>query len=127
MWAAVIGGVAGLASGVVASVIAPWASWRIEKKRRELDRKYELLDRWRTGISEFDSENYKGAFGTEWYETLRPYLSPAVLALTERPRTVVVDPGTGRALRNRFAEEVDRIEHHWKLDMKPADSKPGDK
>lgn len=110
-WSALIGGV----SGGVVSFLSFWLNWGIEKKRRKLDRKYELLDRWRTGIGRLEGNSYQEAIGAEWYETLRPYLSKEVRDRAERPRTTTVDPGTGRAIRNQLAEEVDCIEREWGL------------
>jgi hypothetical protein len=68
MWSEIITGVLGLAGG--ASVTA-WAKWPIEKRRLTRQRRYELLDTWRSGIASPDSGNHSDALGTPWYETLR--------------------------------------------------------
>ncbi|TDZ75214.1 hypothetical protein DE4585_01574 [Mycobacteroides salmoniphilum] len=92
VWAAVIGGAAGLATGTLSSLIAPWVNWRIEQKREELQHKRDLIASWPTGISSIDVEGTDSAgfpdgylvqftsryFDTPWYETLRPRLPEAL-------------------------------------------------
>ena len=48
--AALIGGTAGLATGVAGSLIAPWSNWGVEKRRIRLQRRQALVDDWRLGI-----------------------------------------------------------------------------
>lgn len=117
MWTAVIGGVAGLATGTISSLIAPWAKWSIEKRRIDRQRRYDLLDSWRTGIAEVPVQaSHDEYLRRGWYKTLRPHLARDVLDRLETPNTaIVVVPGTGRGLRNLFTGEVDRIEHEWGL------------
>ncbi len=55
VWAAVIGGVAGLATGALSSLIAPWANWGVERRREQLKHKRDLISSWRTGISTIDA------------------------------------------------------------------------
>lgn len=116
IWAAVIGGVAGLASGVVASLLAPWANWSIEKRRLKRQRRYGLLDRWRQGIaSAEDADDHTTFLTTEWYETLRPHLSSEARKQLEAERTWILPSDSGRGVRNSFTGEVDRIEREWGL------------
>jgi hypothetical protein len=53
---AFIGGGAGLLTGAVtgtiSSLIAPWANWGAEKKRRQQDRRVERIAGWRKGVDE---------------------------------------------------------------------------
>jgi hypothetical protein len=115
VWTAIIGGAAGLASGAVASLIAPWVNWGIEKRRLKRKRRYDLLDSWRAGIASWDGRDHTEAVGTSRYETLRPHLKNDVRGQVERQRTVIIAPESGRKLKDLFTGEVDRIEHEWGL------------
>jgi hypothetical protein len=44
---AIIGGAAGLITGIIGSLFAPWINWGIEKKRKKQDRRAELIKQWR--------------------------------------------------------------------------------
>lgn len=86
---AFIGGGAGLLTGAVtgtiSSLIAPWANWGIEKKRRVQDLRQKRVDEWRRHLDDLDwSENYHGHVVTpgeapisgdvrtqDWFITLR--------------------------------------------------------
>jgi hypothetical protein len=103
VWTAVIGGVAGLATGAISSLVAPWAKWSIEKRRIDRQRRYALLDSWREGIAGLEKGSvHTDAIETTWYETLRPYLSKDVLGRLEKPRTFVVTSDTGRGVKDLF-------------------------
>jgi hypothetical protein len=41
---AVIGGIAGLITGTIGSLIAPWVHWGIEKRRSQAERRRALID-----------------------------------------------------------------------------------
>jgi hypothetical protein len=120
IWVAVIGAVGTfLAGGGVGALI----SYAIEKRRKRLDRRYALLDKWRDGIASIPDDDDPDGIGdfsisylrSPWYETLRPHLSKEFLSRYERGRMTVIDSGTGRAMKNPFADEVDRIERKWGL------------
>ena len=114
VWSALIGGVAGLSSGTVAALGAPWAKWSIEKRRLKREHQYRLLESWRAGIAAIPNDAPQtDGISTDWYETLRPYLSADERSQLERPRTVFV-PGD-RGVRNFFTGAVDRIEREWGL------------
>jgi hypothetical protein len=112
VWTAIISGVAGVVTG---SAVTAWAKWPIEKRRLKLQRRYALLESWRTGISEIGAEFGVNALNTPWYEKLRPYLAEDVLRQLEKPRTYVVPSESGREVKNVFTREVDRIEREWGL------------
>jgi len=133
IWAAVIGGIAGLVTGALGSVIAPWVSWGIEKRREDRKHKRDLIMSWRTGIASIDDEgsdvdglprgylmqHTSRYFRTPWYETLRPYLSEFHRVNFEKNNTSVAG-GTPRSLKNLIAGEVDRIEREWGLRAGPG-------
>jgi hypothetical protein len=110
VWTAIISGVFGIAAG---SAVTAWAQWGIEKRRMKRQRQYNLLDSWRTGVADLWSDDHTKALGMPWYETLRPYLSDDVRSRLEKPRTLLVTPGSGRGIKDLFTGEVDRIELEW--------------
>ncbi|ORW28187.1 hypothetical protein AWC19_27515 [Mycobacterium palustre] len=115
IWTAVIGGLAGLTSGAVGSLIAPWANWSIEKRRLERQRRYDLLKSWRDGIAGMEGHDHSKYIASGWYETLRPYMWENTRRRLEAPRTVFVPADSGRGIRDLFTREVDRIEQAWGL------------
>ncbi|MBN7353586.1 Uncharacterised protein [Mycobacteroides abscessus subsp. abscessus] len=128
VWAAVIGGVAGLGAGALSSLIAPWVNWGVEQKREKRDHRRALITSWRDGIASIDVEGTDAGgfpdgyqihftrryFSTPWYETLRPHLSEADRANTEK-NNQTIGWGTPRSLKNFLADAVDRIEEEWGL------------
>ena len=111
MWSQII---TGLISGAFGFLTA-WAVWPIEKRRKALDRQYQLLDSWRAGIATFDDDQTI-ALSTPWYDTLRQYLSADARTHFEKPRTTFVSLKSARPpRRNLLSSEVDRIERGWGL------------
>jgi len=49
---ALIGGVAGLFTGAIASLAAPWSQWGVEQRRVRHQRRTDLIAAWRAGIEE---------------------------------------------------------------------------
>src|SRR5437667_1750876 len=52
VWAALIGGLTGVITGGIASIISPWANWGIEKRKEKLAYRRELIRKWRVMIAE---------------------------------------------------------------------------
>lgn len=53
---ALVGGGVGLVTGAVASLIAPWANWGIEKRKLRRAGRVERIREWRAGASQLDSD-----------------------------------------------------------------------
>lgn len=49
---ALIGGGAGLVTGAIGSLIAPWSQWGVEKRKLQRQSRVDLLAGWREGIAE---------------------------------------------------------------------------
>jgi hypothetical protein len=126
VWATVITAViTGLLGGGVASVVAPWSHWGMEKRRSDRAYRRGLIESWRDGIAQLTSE--KEALGAPWYESLRPHLTQDEILKVEgeyippRPRTFVVPappgvPAVGRKPEvDLLARAVARVEREWKL------------
>jgi hypothetical protein len=83
--AAIIAAVAGLATGTLGSLVAPWVQWRIETRRERLKGRTTRVNEWRAGLAE--AEGYEtlehGTFSSRsfltepWYLSLRPHRWPA--------------------------------------------------
>jgi hypothetical protein len=122
---ALIAAVSGLAAGATGSVVAPWVNWGIDKRRSRMQRRRELVDSWREGLSEW--AQHPPNSGTpdflllSWFQTLIPHLSESATVLL-RERKVVIQPKIsfpGVSKESRYIvtvrEEIDRIEEMWKL------------
>lgn len=118
LWAAIIGGGAGLLTGALSALVAPWAKWQVDKKRIQLEHRSVSLKLWRDGLASYRQ------FGLDpttagWYQQLRPLLTNNAKAMVEQPRIPVTTSGERRAVIASFAvtltEEIDRIEREWKL------------
>lgn len=115
---ALIGGIAGLLSGTVASIIAPWVNWGIEKKRNQLEYKAALIQRWRIIIaSPFDRNRM---LADPDYGALEPLLTEEVRNQLRRSSSahIVVQGGSGdpnQADQTLLQREIARIEKEWGL------------
>ncbi len=56
---ALIGGGAGMATGVVGSLFAPWANWGVEKRRLARQRRIERIEEWRAGVAELLADEHR--------------------------------------------------------------------
>jgi hypothetical protein len=129
---ALIGGGAGLATGVVGSLFAPWASWGVEKRRLQQERRVQRIAEWRVGVRRLrEAEGLylkavRGeaqAYGPQpdvtnrnWWATLKPELQSHVARRIEE-----LSNNTGVEQRfddvpNLLRDEIVRIERDkWKL------------
>ena len=117
----VIPAVAGLLSGAVASLIAPWIHWGIEKRRQQLAYRRELISGWRKMIQRVTrtqtSETMSLAYLLERYDefySLRPHLSQTVIVEIYSGRTHVAGATIPAGLVYAL-EDIGRIEKEWGL------------
>jgi hypothetical protein len=117
---AIISGLFGLLGGGVASLLAPWSRWGVEKRKSDREYRRGLIRAWRAGIAGLDSPY--DAVGTEWYESLRMRLTDDEIREVEGvylPRTAVVEPDPSDRGRkpgiDTLARAVARTEQMWKL------------
>ena len=116
---AVIGGVAGLLAGAIASLIAPWVNWGIEKKRKQLEHRQALIKRWRMVLAHphFAREHM---MRDSDYGALEPLLSAEARTQIGRPFTSHIavrggHGGPGEADHTLLLREIARIEREWGL------------
>jgi hypothetical protein len=138
---ALISGGVGLTTGIVGSLIAPWANWGVEKRRLRQESRVERIGEWRDGVealraAENDHVPRIGVPGMQtslvvdngapdpdgtrlrsrsWFVTLQPELS-------KRGREEAVDLQEQRVVKrlgllpDLLAAEIARIERDkWKL------------
>lgn len=108
VWAALIGGAAGLATGVVGSLVAPWVNWGVDKRRFQHERRRALIDEWRAGVAATEQEGDWDNLDREpWWQTISPYVSayrrgPWWRRLRKRiarkPKTPAPMPPSGRTI-----------------------------
>lgn len=138
---AVIGAVAGLISGSIASIVAPWINWGIEKRKQKLAHRRELIAKWRAMVfhivsvyesdEETDAETFFDLLAKEQdYLSLKPHISDEaykkLLKADITPGEIIIVQrgalGSGSSRVNPIggfasllADEVTRIEKEWKL------------
>ena len=121
LWAAIVGGIAGIIAGGLSSIVAPWANWRIERKRQQIEERSQAIRRWREmimGWRFYADHNRPGQLYLErqvGWVSLEPHLKPAVLHNVGRYRGREIT----RQERDEFVDfmlvEVAKLEKKWKL------------
>ncbi len=127
-WGAIVAGaVAGLGSGVVASLIAPWVQLAVEKRRDRRRRRRELIDSWRAMVARHHAAGYtlSDLVDDPGYLSLRARLSADVRTRLEAMPGTEVNPievrvgAKGVSARpdlDLVLREIDRLEQAWDLD-----------
>jgi hypothetical protein len=118
--AAIVGAVAGIITGSIGSLFAPWANWGIEKRKQKLAYQRELVIKWRAMIEEVahknslpdEDENYAPVDYSidrhrDFY-SLKPHLKKTLGRDSGEPWS---DDGELKIL----IDEVARIEKEWGL------------
>ncbi len=109
----VIPAISGLVSGAIASLVAPWVQWRIERKREKLAYKKEMIRRWREFLDrDFDETEFSG---TAVYSEIRPHLSSETLQSIESDRITIRLGRGGDVIRSLVLDDITRLEKEWDL------------
>jgi hypothetical protein len=113
----IAGGVLGLLSGAVASLIAPWVHWRIESRRAQMEYRRERIACWRQVVEAFDFRE-PGRFGAmAAYSELQPHLSKGLQRAVTHGRIAIV-PGQGRGddgVKVAILDAIAKLERKWHL------------
>jgi hypothetical protein len=122
--AAIVGGVAGIITGSLSSLFAPWVQWGIEQKRLKFQRRKELVADWRAMIKTInyiptEAINTNSTLGDmlmkHGWLTLKSHLSIEALREIESSwGKFAVNTQKGPEVRI-LTDEVARIEKDWKL------------
>ena len=109
----VIPAIAGLVSGGIASLVAPWVNWRIEQKREKLAYKRALIRRWREFLAtDFDQLAFTG---TAVYSEIRPHLSSSTRESIEGNKITVRLGRGGNLIHSLVLDDIARLEKEWDL------------
>ena len=117
VWQWIVTGAVGISGGVMGSIVGPWVSWGIEKKRLLREDRKEKLRSWRTYLEGRVSEGgYKHA--TAWAE-MRPYLSESTVRKVEQYNdwtNILTNLMTSFAdLRQAALVDLAKLEKKWNL------------
>lgn len=123
----VAGGVAGLGTGVVGSLIAPWVQLAVERRRDQRHRRLELIDQWRRLVAQHHQPGHidsDGLVDDPGFQTLRSHLSPSARRSLETQTGSSAKPLeireaatgiTANADLDLVTQEIDRLEREWGL------------
>ncbi|MEV6069264.1 hypothetical protein AB0L82_22185 [Nocardia sp. NPDC052001] len=117
MGTAIVAGIFSLIGGGIGSIVGPLIGWNVTKWGDDRKHQRQLIDTWRTGISELAPDSNIALLS--WYPSLQGYLPDDLTKALESgygPRTYRVPPETDR---NPFAPRlitiVNQLEHDWGL------------
>ncbi|NLT53656.1 MAG: hypothetical protein GXX79_03610 [Actinomycetales bacterium] len=115
------GGTFGALAGSIASLLAPWANWKIEEKRFVCEERRNLIMSWRGGINDIEPDRaFSNVNTSEWYGTLRKHLQPDVIQRLEGME--LIELGTSPKIgpprcwwQMLVLSEIERLEKQWGL------------
>jgi len=112
----IVAAVSGLGAGVVGSLVAPWAQWKIEERRDIASARRQFIESCRSLIvSDISSQQLRE---TSEYARLRPHLSETVRKQIESDTTHIQKGGRGGGANNfspKLLDEITALEKKWKL------------
>jgi hypothetical protein len=116
--------------GGAAGLFTTWARWGVEKRRMRIQRRQQLLDRWRKellavegGVKHDGGVNKYPFMRVPLYASLRPHLSKEFVEELERKGLRGIVGGESDFPRRELIEEIARIEKKWKLVWWPKTAK----
>jgi len=122
--AAIVGAVAGIITGSIGALFAPWATWGIEKRKQKLAHRRELIVKWRKMVEDFAKSDRSGNTDDLLYlverhtdfHSLTPHLDYSPKALSQITLTKEVFQGsTIHVFLIHLSNEISRIEKQWDL------------
>ncbi len=121
VWAAIVGGFAGIVTGSISSIIAPWVNWRIERKRRLTEDRKEAIHGWREMIMgyRFYAEHNKPSqlhleLERRWI-SLEPNLPASVIQRVTGYQERAISPEEREEFVTYMLVEVAKLERKWGL------------
>lgn len=106
----------GLGAGIIGSLVAPWAQWKIEEIRERTNARKVFIESCRSLISSDISS--KQLRETSEYARLRPHLSLDLRKSIESDTIRVQLGGRGGGANNfapKLHDEITTLENKWKL------------
>jgi hypothetical protein len=119
---ALIGAASGLIAGIIGSLIAPWVSWGIEKRKLIRGSREKIIRDTRSLLSDrkLSRQDFRQ---TATYSHIKPHLSCHVVSCIESDEVIGVDNialvvrtgPTRLSFRNLTLDDLARLEEKWKL------------
>lgn len=107
----VAGAIGGLITGTIASLVAPWSQWGVEKRRLRREERRAMLEAARQLISVLsDPRSFRD---TPEYSRLRPYLSEKLRGHFEGEAIAVVVGEDRGGLTAWLFDEIAQLEKTW--------------
>lgn len=110
----------GFIAGAIASLVAPWINWGIEKRKMRLEARREFISVARRDVTK-GSDKFKFREGTI-YSRLRPYLSERTRKEIESDKITIQMSGRGsgeysgpRHYARLVLDDIQALEKKWKL------------
>jgi hypothetical protein len=111
-----VAAIAGVAGGVIGSLIAPWVHWGVEKRKQRQAKRRELIRSCRSMLStEIDKKTFRE---TEVYSQFKPHLYKVVIdeiESDESPETLDENANRIEDFKQKLLEDIARIEREWIL------------
>jgi hypothetical protein len=111
-----IGAVAGLITGTLASLVAPWSQWGVEKRRARLEGRRRFIADARAELQRKpDKETFRESV---LYSRMRPHLSERTSKEIESDTITVQVGGRGGGANNfipQVLDDIRELEAKWKL------------
>lgn len=116
----IVSGIIGLITGTIASFIAPWVRWGIEKRKIRHQKRSELIFQIREFVK---GENYtrEKFLDTSMYSQIRPFLDKLLVKEIEKSSNeITINIGGGRRPRIedynlKILDDFTRLERKWRL------------
>jgi uncharacterized protein YnzC (UPF0291/DUF896 family) len=118
----IVASITGLGAGIIGSLVAPWAQWKIEEVRERTKERRKFLKSCRTLVSaELEKRDVFNSHITQSveYSKLREFLSPELIKKIENTTTINTQiGGRGKGINNItpvLLDEINKLEKKWKL------------
>ena len=112
----ILSAIIGLLTGVIGSLVAPWVSWGIEKRKFKRKVRIELLQNLRNYLVK-DNVQDKNFLNSEMYVRIRPFLTSELITDIENQSLVYekIENSLYGPYNSRFLQELNQIESRWGL------------
>jgi len=105
--------VVGFLAGLIATFIAPWVHWGIEKRRTRQSKRRELIGSCRMLLAtDIDRHTFRE---TEVYSKVRPHLSRSTIDGVEKDTDPGVKGSEGPGFKEKILDELAELEKNWVL------------
>lgn len=115
----IVSAIVGLITGAIASLVAPWAHWRVDIQRQKREAKQEIITTFRSQLVRFLETTTDPAvrdyFQSSTYYRIREYLDRGYVAELEKLWDTELRHPSVKSLINRLLSDLARLEKDWDL------------